>query len=393
MAAADRHARTEKPTPKRRREARRDGKVARSPDITPWALVLVGAYLLPWYLRTVTTQLLGIVGQTRDVITAPSVPGAVGVLGNGLRVVLVTTLPLGALAAVVALVLNFVQTGASFSTAVMQPKWSRVSPKAGVKRLFSASTLEQLGKQVVKFVAVAGIAASMMTNLTRSVVGTRPVSLLPILGATGATILGFVRILAAVGLAVGIADYAFTRKRLMGTLRMTKEEVREESKAAEGDPHVKAALKRRMYRISRSKMRAAVRRADVLVTNPTHFAVALQYDATRASAPRVLVKGADLFARRLREEAVEHGIPIVEDPPLARYLYAFCEAEQQIPPEIYLTVAKVLAFIYALPGPARTARVHQLAPSTLPAPDALLAQLSGAARVRATQVLAGSAAQ
>ena len=393
MATADRHARTEKPTPKRRREARRDGRVARAPDVSAWALVLAGSYALPWYLNNATARLVGVMGEARAVIAAPSVAGALGVLGGGLRVVLVTALPLGGLAAVLALVLNAAQTGASLSFAVARPRWSRISPKAGVRRLFSGTTLEQLGKQLIKLIAVTGIAALLMSRLAHALVGTAPVSLLPVLGATGATLLSLTRLLAAVGLGVGLVDYGFVRRRLMVNLRMTKEEVREESRAAEGDPHVKAALRRRMYRISRSKMRAGLRRADVLVTNPTHYAVALQYDAARAGAPRVLAKGADRLARRLREDAALHNVPIVEDPPLARYLYALCEVDQQIPPEIYLAVAKILAFVFALPGPARTARVHQLAPSALPAPEAVIDQLSGAARLRAARVLTGSPAQ
>lgn len=393
MPGGDRHAKTEKPTPKRLREARDRGQVARSLDVTGWGSILLASYLLPWYLGLARGHILQITGQALTIVRTPSVPAAVAVLGDGLRTVLVVVLPLAAIAAGFAVVGSLAQTGRKFSLRAAAPKLSRLNPKGGIKRLFSFSTAQQLAKQLLKLIAISGIAYTLLGGLTRAMVGARPVSLLPILGLESSTILNFVHVLAFVGLAVGIGDFAFQKRRLNTSLKMTKNEVKDEAKAAEGDPHTKGLVKKRMYEISRSKMRAAVRQADVVVTNPTHYAVALQYNTARAAAPRVLAKGADNLALRIREEAAACEIPVVEDPPLARYLYAICDIDQQIPPEIYLAVARVLAFVYSLPELVRSAAVHHPAPSVVPTEPEALAGLSESQRRRIIDVLAGTGAR
>ena len=390
MPAADKHQKTEKPTAKHRKESRQKGQIARSADLTGWGAVLLGSYLLPWYFGFSLSRVLGVTSQAIDIARAPSVPRALVALDAGLRALLLTALPLGGIFALLALVAGLAQTRGLFSLQLARPKFSRLSPRGGFSRLFSPQTLQQLAKQLLKLVALAGISYSLISKLTHEMVGTRPVSLLPVLAAEGSTVLTFVRIIAAVGFLVGVVDYMFQRRSVNKNMKMTKDQVKDESKSAEGDPHVKGMVRKRMYQISRSKMRAAVRQADVVVTNPTHYAVALQYNAARAAAPRVLAKGADLLAARIRSEALEHGVPLVEDPPLARYLYAICEVEQQIPAEIYLAVAKVLAFVYALPQAIRTVGVHHPGPSLVPSEPAAMGEMSETRRAHVVEVLTGA---
>jgi flagellar biosynthetic protein FlhB len=150
---------------------------------------------------------------------------------------------------------------------------------------------------------------------------------------------------------------------------MTKQEVRDEHKQHEGDPHMRAHVRRRQYSIARSRTIAAVRTADVVVTNPTHYAVALQYDPARTNAPRLVAKGTDFLAERMKEEALRAGVPLVEDPPLARYLHATCEVDDMVPEEIYLAVAQLLAFVYRMPASLRGVGVRTRPHSAVPKTD------------------------
>lgn len=390
MAAPDKHSRTEKPTPKRRKEARGRGQVARSPDVSGWAAVAVASFLAPWYFHGAEGRIVGVLAQASQVGRHPSPQGALVVLEAGLRVVLLTVGPLGAIFALLAVVASLAQTGRSFSFKAARPKLSRISPKAGIQRLFSSQNGVQLLKQIVKLALLVGVGYQAVNGLVHELLGTRPVSLLPLLAATASGILSFVRILSLLGLLIGLADFGFQRHKMQQSLKMTKEEVKEERKSAEGDPHVKAMVRKRMYSLARSRAIAAVRTADVVLTNPTHYAVALQYDKGRANAPRLVAKGADLLAKRIREEAATSAVPVVEDPPLARYLYAICEVDEQIPAEIYLAVARILAFVYSLPAAMRGVGVHHLGGSVVPNEPAAMARLSGPQRERVTAVLAGT---
>lgn len=390
MPEPDKHSRTEPPTPKRKKEARKEGRVARSPDLAGWAAIAAGAFLLPWYLGVGERNILGILAQATHVGRHPTTQGALAVLDAGLKTVLVTVGPLGAIFALLAIVANLAQTGRSFSLAVAKPKLSHVSPKAGIKKIVSPQNGVELLKQVVKLTLLVGVGYQALDGLTHELVGSRPVSLLPLLHATGASILSFVRVLALLGILVGFADFLYQRHSLKESLKMTKQEVKEEMRQSEGDPHVKGEIKSRMYRQLRQKAVAGVRRADVVITNPTHYAVALQYDQGRSAAPRVVAKGADLLAQRIRDEAAACEVPVVEDPPLARYLYAVCGVDDPIPAEIYVAVARLLAFVYSLPATVRAVGVHRAGASIVPSEPAALAGLREHQRERIRAVLAGT---
>lgn len=387
-AGADKHQKTEKPTAKRKKQARDDGQLARSPDIYTWVALVAATFVLPSWFTGTEKRVLGLMAQASGVARAPTTAGALSVFQAGLRVVLLSTLPLAAVYVVLVIVTNLAQVGRALSLKKLRPKFSRLNPKGGLKQIFSAQSGVSLLKQTIKLTLLIGVAYSLMNGLVHTLVGSRPVTLVPLVAAGAGRILSFVRTLSFLGLVVGIADYGYQRKKLSTSLKMTKEEVKDEAKAAEGDPTTKAMVKKRMYQIARGALPRAVRSADVVVTNPTHYAVALQYDAERG-APRVLAKGADHVAARIRAEAATWSVPLVEDPPLARYLYAVCEVDQQIPPEIYLAVAKILAFVYALPEMVRTAGAHHPAPSIVPSEPSAMATMTPAQRQRVAAVLSG----
>jgi flagellar biosynthetic protein FlhB len=366
MPVGDKHSKTEKPTPKRRREARRRGQVARSHDIGGWSALLLGSLLLPWYFGTAERRVLGLMAVASNVMTNPSTSAAVGVLGAGMLDVLYIFVPLGAAMMVLGIMTNVAQVGPGLSFESARPKLSRVSPAKGIKRLFSPNTLWELGKQVLKLTFLSLLAYRTLNTVLHALTGTEPVGITPIVGYLASAVLGLIRVMALLGLALGFADYAVQRHRLTSGIKMTKQEVKDEHRQQEGDPAVKGELRRRSYAIARSRMMASVKTADVVVANPTHYSVALQYRAENGFAPRVLAKGTDALALRIREEASRHLIPVVEDAPLARYLYAVCDIDEQIPPELYLVVARLLAFVFSLPANLRGATVHHPAPSVLP---------------------------
>jgi flagellar biosynthetic protein FlhB len=389
MPAEDKHAKTEPPTPKRKKKARDDGRVPRSHDVSAWAMVLGATFILPWIFSNAEAHVLNVLGQATTVMRHPTTQGMTGLLSGGLKSVVLVIAPLGGLFVALAIVTNVAQTGRAVSVKAARPKLSRISPKAGIKRLFGAQTLVQLGKQTLKIVILGTAGYSVIHGLIRAVTGDAPIGLAPILGETVHSIIGIVRLISLLAMLIGIADYAFIKKKLTSSLKMTKAEVKEEAKAAEGSPEVKAEIKKRSYALARSRMRAAMRKADVVITNPTHFAVALQYTPGDGAAPRVVAKGSDLLAKLIKDRAVEEGVPIVEDAPLARYLFAVVEVDQQIPGEIYIAVAKLLAFIYSLPAPVRSMRVHQGLPSQLPEVLRALDSLPPTRRRQAEAVLAG----
>lgn len=352
--ASDKHERTEKPTAKRRREARKRGQVVRSTEIAGWAGLMAVSFVLPALFGRAAQQVLGLQARSLDLAGHPSAGGAVGLLGAGLRLVLQAGLVVGTLVALIGVVANVAQVGLHLSPEALRPKLNRLSPKAGMKRLLGPAGWWEAGRALLKIGLLSVLAVTTTGALVGLVGRGSPIAIAQVGGLTAGRLLALVRLVAAAGLALGGLDYLVQRRRIGAQMKMTKQEIKEESRQADGDPTLKAAVRRRMARMSRLRMMAAVSQADVVVVNPTHVAVALRYDPVRCPAPTVLAKGADEVAARIRAEAVRTGVPIVEDPPLARAVFAHCDLDEQIPPELFIAVARLLAFIFALPAPARS---------------------------------------
>ncbi|MDB5071250.1 MAG: flagellar biosynthetic protein FlhB [Candidatus Eremiobacteraeota bacterium] len=343
---------TEKATPKRKREARERGQVPRSQDIGGSAIFLAIVIALH-------AGFMGALGagaqafkvalnhaSSHDELTINSV-GGMFVAGA------MPYTPLLAMAfasaVVLAVVANVLQFGLLFSPQLVAPKFSKLNPFAGLKRIFfSPQTLVQLAKQVMKLAIVMLICwFGVKDNLTM-LYALAHASPHDIIVSVESIVFWIGVKVGALLLILGIADYIWERRRLEQSLKMTKTEVKDEHKQSDGNPEAKNALRQRQRAMARKRMMAAVPKATVVVTNPTHYAVALEWDDLKMDAPILTAKGADLIAKRIRELAAEHNIPILENPPLARTLYAKVELDSPVPPDMYSAVAQIIAFVYKL---------------------------------------------
>src|SRR4051794_34230165 len=344
--------RTEKPTPKRRNEAKKKGQVARSNDINGAVVTLASLMALGSFGPKLFQNLKESMYHGLTLISTPEVVSEKGLgslLATTFKTAGVSVAPIAGVCLIAGLIVNIVQVKPRLNFQALKPDPKKLNPAAGLKRLFSPASAFEAGKGVVKVIAMTAVVASALLpklDEMASSVGMSPQDLLSTLAHTIMTIAkrGAVAYLVIAGI-----DYIWQRHRHEKSLKMSKEDVKEESKSQNVAPEVRAAIRRKQLQAARARMMAAVPQADVVVTNPTHFAVALGYDGAK-EAPEVLAKGPDLVAAQIRRLAQEHGVPIVEDPPLARSLYANVEVGHQIPEEFFAAVAQVLAFVYRVAG-------------------------------------------
>lgn len=340
--------RTEKPTPKHKREQRRKGTIARSPELLSWSSVMASTYLLEATVRLGGSRFRSTWALTGDAISHPNEGVALGMFGKWAVAGLIVLAPLALGLMALGLALNYGQVGWWPSGALLKPKFSRISPASGLKRLFSASTAFDAVKQLVKLLVVGFLAYRAVTGIAPSLIAHGRLSVPAVVSLTAGAALRFIRQIAVLGLVIAATDYAFQRRRTNKMLLMSKQMMKEEHRQSEGDPLVRQAIRSRQMAISRNRMMAAVSHADVVVVNPIHVAVALRYDSAKGGAPRVVAKGQGVIATKIREEAAKHGVPLVEDVPLARTIYRLCKLNDEIPADLYDAVARLLAFIYGL---------------------------------------------
>jgi flagellar biosynthesis protein FlhB len=343
-----REGKTEAPTPKKKQEAKKKGTVAKSVDLGPWLTLLIATYLLPWLIGSVGGAVTEALTALRDLAAEPDVGDALRLLSAAMQAGFFAVMPFMAVIALVTVLSQMAQTGLVLSLHPLKPDLKRLNPIEGVKRLFSPKSLWETAKQVVKALLVAWIAWPHIIAIHDLLVGHGRVPLLPGLSATAAEIMAMTRGISWAVVGVGLFDYAFQRRNTILDLKMTKQEVRDEMRSSEGDPQVKQRIRSLQMAMTRSRMMAAVPGASVVVTNPTHIAVALVYDPAAGGAPRVVAIGVDAIAKRIRETAAEAKVPIVEAKPLARALWRACEVGDEIPVTLYEAVAKVLAFVRRL---------------------------------------------
>jgi flagellar biosynthetic protein FlhB len=356
---------TEKPTPEKRRKARKEGQIARSADVGAWLGMLAASYLLPMTLsRTGDAARAALAGLPR-VIGDPNPEQAMGLMGDALRGGALALAPLAGALLVLGIAAAAGQGGLHIATKLMVPKFSRLNPFSGIKRTLGPQAWWEGVKALVKTTALGAVLYTTVKDLIPVLMSAGSVPFELLMGTVGNGMLTLMRTAAAAGLVMAAADYLVVRRRTGKQLKMTKQEVKEEFKRSEGDPHVKGAIRQRQLAMSRNRMMAELPTADVVLVNPTHVAVALRYDPARG-APRVVAKGAGVVAKRIRETAMEHRIPLVQDVPLARSLYGSCELGQEIPPELYGAVARVLAFVLGLKARGSAAGLHR-APAALAA--------------------------
>ncbi|VWD41675.1 flagellar biosynthesis protein FlhB [Burkholderia lata] len=341
---------TEAATPRRREKAREEGQVARSRELASFALLAAGFYGA-WLLAGpsgghLQAMLRG--AFTFDRATAFDTNRMLSAAGSASLEGFAALLPILALTGVAALLAPMALGGWLISSKTFELKFDRLNPISGLGRIFSIQGPIQLGMSLAKTLVVGGIGGIAIWRSKDELLGlaTQPLGVaLPdalqlVAVCCGTTVAGM--------LVVAALDVPYQIWQYNKKLRMTKEEVKREHRENEGDPHVKGRIRQQQRAIARRRMMAAVPKADVVVTNPTHFAVALQYTDGEMRAPKVVAKGVNLVAARIRELAAEHNVPLLEAPPLARALYHNVELEREIPGSLYSVVAEVLAWVYQL---------------------------------------------
>jgi flagellar biosynthetic protein FlhB len=356
MPDEDKHSRTEKPTAKRKKEARREGQVARTPEVVTWLVILSATYLVQHTVQSTYIFLDRLWYQIGDAITHPSIAADVAVAAKGAKGALSSMAPAVLGTMVLALLINLAQTRGLVTFHPLKPTLSHLNPAQGLKRLFSPRSAWEGAKQAVRVSLLSLVAWKTLRGFLPIVTGAGPLSSTTVAAVVATRALSLARQVAAIGLGLAALDYVVQYRKIARQLRMTRHELREESKSSEGNPYVRGAIRRRQRQMARNRMIAAVAGADAVVLNPTHFAVAVSYVRGRG-APKVVAKGTDFLALRIREEATAHRVPLVEDPPLARALYVACDLEEEIPTQLYEAVARLLTFIYALKASGHSMRI------------------------------------
>jgi len=345
-------SKTEEPTDKKLSQAKEEGQIAQSQEIKSWAsffaAALVIIFLVPYVMSSMLDPITFYITRAHEITVTEK--NFVILFENLMGDVAVRIIPLFMVFVIAGLIANVVQTGLIWAPKKIQPKFSNISLMSGFKRIFSMKSVVELLKTIFKMAlvgAVATIAAIPIFieveimpayNLFHLLELMYDVSVLLMIGVTS-----MMTIIAAI-------DYSYQRFTFMKQMRMTQQEVKDEHKQSEGDPLVKAKIRQLRMERSRGRMMAAVPEADVIVTNPTHYACALQYDQGSMQAPRLVAKGVDNLAFRIRSVAEENEVAIVENPPLARALYASVEIDEEIPPEHYAAVAEVIGYVMKLKG-------------------------------------------
>ncbi len=342
---------TEKATPKRRSEARKRGQVAKSQDLTGAVIFLVCVVVLHAFLNRMITGLQSSVTGLFQRVAQHGDPTFHSVWVQFLEAASGVAIPLlvvFGLVMVAAIVVNVFQFGFLFTLKPIVPSFSKLNPINGFKQLFSKQVAVNLGKQILKLGAVVVIIYSSIAHNIDFFAAVGQTTPGEMANMTADLVYDMAWKFALLLVVVGVLDYAYQRWQLEESLKMSKQEVKDEWRQSEGNPEARSALKRRQREFARRRMMSAVPKATVVVTNPTHFAVALDWDDNKMDAPVVVAKGADLVAKRIRDIARENGVPIMENPPLARTLYDRVELDQAIPPNLYAAVAQVIAFVYKL---------------------------------------------
>lgn len=352
MAEESFQERTEKATPRRRKEAREKGQVARSRELSSVSVLLAGLCALSlgsgYFYHQLAQVLRHYLNGAGSLVVTPDNISSIGLVA--MKQLFLTLMPLFLVLVAVAVFSNFVQVGALFSTEPIRPKLSKISPLQGLKRIFSLQSLAEFAKSILKIAVVGWVAYRTVWEELEN--------LLPLLDQTPFEILKytahvsfsiFLKTCLVIAFLAAL-DYLFQWWEQEKNLRMTRQEVKEEYKQTEGDPLVRSRIRSIQREMAKRRMMAQVPEADVVITNPTRLAVALRYESGEMEAPMVVAKGAGHVAERIRQVARESGVPVVENKPLARSLYKMVDIGKTIPESLYQAVAEVLAYVYRLKG-------------------------------------------
>ncbi|MDH5297667.1 MAG: flagellar biosynthesis protein FlhB [Desulfobulbaceae bacterium] len=341
---------TEDPTERRIKEARDKGDVGKSMEVPSAAVLLAGLltlYALSDYLLAQFENILR--HYLTNLHTIAIIPDNMTVIGRDAMLYAITIVgPVMAAIVLTALAANYAQVGVLFSTEKLAPKFDKINPIQGFSNLFSKQMLANLVKSVSKVLIVGWVAYDEIIKAMPGILplmDQEPISILRFIAGVSFAI--FLKAALIIAMLAAI-DYAFQRWQFLEKMKMTKQELKEEAKSTEGDPHVKGRIRAIQMEMARKRMMAEVPTADVVITNPTHLAIALKYDALAMTAPTVVAKGAGIIAQRIKEIAKEHGIVLVEDKPLAQALYKAADINETIPENLFQAVAETLAYVYSV---------------------------------------------
>jgi flagellar biosynthetic protein FlhB len=362
---------TEQPTEKKQRESREKGEVPRSRDLSGAMVVLAGVAALmnsgeSAFLHARQIFSLGL-GYSREALFTDALPGRA--LHAAMHEALELFAPVAVATMLATLAAPLLLGGLNFSAQALQPKFERLDPIKGLGRIFAMRGLVELGKALLKLLFIGAVLALLLRHWQAELQATGRGSVMAgiaqSIGLLGRAALWFGSMLALIG---GV-DAIYQKFDHAKNLRMTKQEIKDEMKESEGNPEMKGRIRQVQQAQARRRMMEELPRADVVVVNPTHFAVALRYDDGRMGAPRVIAKGVDVLAQQIRLVAGSHRIPLVESPPLARALYATTELGREIPAALYVAVAQVLAYVYQLKQAAAQGETPPAAPTPEVDPD------------------------
>ncbi len=345
---------TEEPTAKKLSDARNEGQVAKGKDLTSAVMLLVLFMVLRFTVGNMGEGFIECFNknytQIGDLFT--SIHGeynmqyTIALIQSAALDMLKLLIPFFGIGFIIAIVIELAQVKWKPTSKPLQPKLSKFNPINGIKRMFSVRTLVSLIKQVVILVVIFIVVYNKLKSRMSDIYMLYDIPLISAIMFLGDIIFDIGTVICVIYTIIGIADYVFEKRKFRKDMMMTKQEVKDEWKNTEGNPEVKNKIRQKMSEASRRRMMQAVPEADVVITNPTHFAVALKYEQNKGKAPVVVAKGEDYLAAKIKEAARENNIEIVENKPLARMLYYNVELDEEIPPELYQAVAEVLAFVY-----------------------------------------------
>lgn len=349
---------TEPATQKKLTDARKEGQVAKSREIANGLGLLTLFLILKFWVGNMGQQMLGIFGSIYSMIPnvttywRDNMPEAeAGIIYRELLLnVLIIVAPILLIGLVVAFVCDLVQVKWKPTTKPLKPKFSKLNPIKGFKKIFSPNAVVELIKSIAKIGLIVYICYSYLKDKWPILLNLYDFTLMQALEVIAGTVTDLGIRISLLYMLIAFSDFAYQKIKFKNDMKMTKQEIKEEYKQQEGDPQIRGQIRQKMREASRRRMMQALPQADVVITNPTHYAVAIKYEPEVADAPVVVAKGEDYLAAKIKEIAKDNQIEIVENKPLARMLYANVDIGQAVPPELYQAVAEVLAFVYRLQG-------------------------------------------
>lgn len=344
---------TEPATSKKLEDVRKEGQVAKSKEIITAVSLMSLFIIIKVYVSTIGTKLIDAFKEIYElfaIMTDGSGSGlpmnlAAGIIRETFVIIINIVAPILIIAVVIAVLGNMLQQKWMVTSKPLQPKFSKLSPLNGFKRIFSVKQLVELFKSIAMMIVIGIMVYTTVKKEMNLLLTFYDITLYTALSAIGNIVVDLGIKISAVFLVIGFVDLLYQRHKFKTDNMMTKQEVKDEFKNSEGDPQVKGQIRRKMQEISRRRMMQQLPEADVVITNPTHFAVALKYEPDQGRAPVVIAKGADYLAFQIREKAKEYNIEIVENKPLARIIYHNIDIGMEIPPELYQAVAEILAMV------------------------------------------------